>query len=216
MPLIRIAHPFDHPNWVLELKHDGFRALAHIDRYHCRLVSRGGHVFGQWPQLAEELAHAVQAERAVLDGEIVCLRPDGNSDFNALLFRREWPYFYAFDLLSVDGEDLRGYGLLERKRRLRRILPKIHSRVRYVDHLAARGTDLYGATCRVDAEGVVAKWSRGSYLADGVTTSWIKVKNPDYSQVVGRHELFAKRHTLEGRRRHATSYRFDRAATVAW
>jgi hypothetical protein len=56
--------------------------------------------------------------RAVLDGEICCLEPDGRSDFRKLLFRREWPYFYAFDLLAVDGRDLRRLALLERKARL--------------------------------------------------------------------------------------------------
>jgi bifunctional non-homologous end joining protein LigD len=61
---------------------------------------------------------AIRARRALLDGEIVCLRPDGLSDFYALMFRREQPYFYAFDLLEMDGEDLRQRPLLERKRRL--------------------------------------------------------------------------------------------------
>src|SRR5688572_25949493 len=79
------------------LKHDGFRALAIVDGHQCRLVPPRGHVFKQWPQLARELAHTVKAGHAVLDGEVVCLRPDGSSDFTALLFRRDPPYFYGFD-----------------------------------------------------------------------------------------------------------------------
>jgi bifunctional non-homologous end joining protein LigD len=214
-PLVRIAQPFEHPDWLFELKHDGFRALAHIDRYSCRLISRSGHVFGQWPQLAEELAHAVRAESAVLDGEIVCLKPDGNSDFNALLFRREWPYFYAFDLLSVEGEDLRSKSLVQRKRRLRRVLPTIETRLRYVDHVEERGGALFAEVCRVDAEGIVGKWAGGAYFVDGTTTSWVKVKNPDYTQVVGRHDLFAGRRGL-GARRGRAAYRFDPVAARAW
>ncbi len=58
-------------------------------------VSRNGHTFKHWPQLCEELAHAVKAHDAVIDGEIVCLDARGRSNFKSLLFRREWPYFYA-------------------------------------------------------------------------------------------------------------------------
>ena len=123
MPLLRLPKPFDHPDWLFEVKHDGFRALAHIDGHHCDLVSRNGHTFKHWPQLCEELAHAVKAHDAVMDGEIVCLDARGRSNFKSLLFRREWPYFYAFDLLAVDGEDLREWPLVERKRRLRRTDP---------------------------------------------------------------------------------------------
>jgi hypothetical protein len=73
MPLLRLPEPFDHPDWLFEVKHDGFRALAHIDGHHCALVSRNGHTFKHWPQLCEELAHAVKPHDAVIDGEIVCL-----------------------------------------------------------------------------------------------------------------------------------------------
>ena len=193
MPLLHAPEPFDHPDWLFELKHDGFRALAIIEGHHCRLVSRQGHTFWQWPQLAEELAHAVRANRAVLDGEIVCLRADGASDFYSLMFRRDWPYFYAFDLLSCDGQDLRRLPLTARKRRLARIMPRIESRVRYLDHVVARGHDLFRLVCERDVEGIVAKWARGRYHTDEATTSWMKIKNRDYSQALGRHEFFAER-----------------------
>jgi len=116
MPLVRIPEPFDHPDWLYEVKHDGFRALADVDGRRCRLVSRRGHVFAKFGLLAEEIAHSVKATRAVLDGEIACPEPDGRSHFYRLLFRRDWPYFLAFDLLSVDGEDLRDRPLLEHAR----------------------------------------------------------------------------------------------------
>ena len=69
MPLLLIPQPFDHPAFVFEPKLDGFRALAHIRGQSCELVSRNGHVFKFWPQLAEEVAHAVRCRSAVLDGE---------------------------------------------------------------------------------------------------------------------------------------------------
>jgi bifunctional non-homologous end joining protein LigD len=210
MPLIRVAEGFDARDWIFELKHDGFRALAIIEGHRCSLVSRRGHRFGQWPQLAEELAHTIKARHAVLDGEVVCLKPDGASDFHALLFRRDWPYFFAFDLLALDGRDLRAESLLTRKRLLKGLLPRRSSRLRYVDHIRERGRDLFGLACAHDAEGVVAKWTRGRYFTDGATTSWLKVKNAEYSQAIGRHELFAER---RGPRPSALkSYRLDPAA----
>jgi ATP-dependent DNA ligase len=68
MPLVRLADPFDHPDWLFELKHDGFRALAHVTGHRCQLVSRRGVVFKQFPQLAEEIAHSVRSNNAILLG----------------------------------------------------------------------------------------------------------------------------------------------------
>lgn len=167
MRLLRIPEPFDHPEFIFEPKFDGFRGLAHIRSHHCELVSRNGHRFKSWPQLAEELAHAVRVQSAILDGEICCLAPDGGSRFYDLVFRRDRPYFYAFDLLSVDGEDLTARPLLERKRRLRRLMPRVESRVLYLDHIAERGAALFRAACARDLEGIVAKWASDTYQADG-------------------------------------------------
>ena len=74
--LLRIPEPFDHPDWLFELKLDGFRALAFIDGHHCRFVSRNGHTLKSH-SLADELAHTVRQQRAILDGEIACLDDDG-------------------------------------------------------------------------------------------------------------------------------------------
>jgi bifunctional non-homologous end joining protein LigD len=216
MPLIRVPEPFDHPDWLFELKHDGFRALAIVDGHHCRLVSRRGHVFKQWPYLERELAHTVKARHAVLDGEVVCLRSDGSSDFNALLFRREWPYFYAFDLLELDGRDLRPDPLLQRKRALRRVVPRgAHWRLRFVDHVRGRGREFFAAAAARDTEGVVGKWAGGPYHTDGAETSWVKVKNPAYTQAEGRHEFFDDRSASRPRWKPA-AYRMDPAAAAAW
>ena len=93
--------------------------------------------------------------------------------------------------LSIDAEDLRALPLVQRKRRLGRILPRIESRLMHLDAIAARGTRLYELACARDLEGIVAKCARGTYQGDGRGTSWLKIKNPDYSQMEGRHELFA-------------------------
>jgi bifunctional non-homologous end joining protein LigD len=193
MPLVAIPSAFDDPDWVYELKHDGFRALAHVDGHRCTLVSRNGHVYRQFPMLAEEIAHAVRAGSCVLDGEIVCLGPDGRSLFNQLLFRRGWPHFVAFDALSINGGNLRDRPLHERKRRLRAIMPRVNSRVVYMDHVVGRGVDLFAAVCETDLEGIVAKWRHGRYHSHGGVTSWLKIRNRQYSQMTGRPELFGAR-----------------------
>ena len=202
MRLLRIPEPFDHPDFIFEPKIDGFRALAYVEGHRCRLVSRNDHEFKSWPQLAEEIAHAVRAKRVVLDGEICCLDADGRSNFNALLFRREWPYFYAFDVLSLNGEDVTSLPLLERKRALISVMPRIETRLLYLDHVVARGRDLYSAACERDVEGIVAKWARGVYQTDARRTSWLKVKNPKYTQIQDRHELFERR-SERWRQRHS-------------
>jgi ATP-dependent DNA ligase len=143
--------------------------------------------------LAEEIAHTVRCESAVLDCEIACIRPDGSPHFYRLLFRRDWPYFFAFDLLFLNGQDLRGLPLLERRRRLRAITPKVESRVLYLDHVPERGRDLFRVVCDRDLEGIVAKYANGKYQSDGRSTSWLKIKHAGYSQMEGRQELFEQR-----------------------
>jgi ATP-dependent DNA ligase len=80
-------------------------------------------------------------------------------------------------------------------------MPRAESRLRYVDHVRERGRDLYREACARDLEGIVAKWARGRYETDGVSTSWLKIKNPNYSQWEGRRELFEERRDRRQRRR---------------
>jgi bifunctional non-homologous end joining protein LigD len=143
MPLLRSPAPFDHSEWLFELKYDGFRSLAVIQNGRCQLISRNGHSFNSYTELRQsipsELAHDGQT---VLDGEIVCLDKRGRPQFRDLLFHRVAPYFCAFDLLMSDGKDLRMERLTDRKHELRRLLAKMPAsvRVRYVDHVEQYGT----------------------------------------------------------------------------
>jgi len=101
--LIRRKDAFDDADWVFELKHDGFRALAHVDAARCWLVSRNQHRFDEFNVLAKAISKVLAGRRAVIDGEIVCLDDDGRPQFYELLSRKGIPYYYAFDLLSLDG-----------------------------------------------------------------------------------------------------------------
>jgi ATP-dependent DNA ligase len=77
MPVGRVAGAFNHREWIFELKHEGFRALAQVDGHHCTLVSRRRHVYKQFPMLLDEIAHSVRCMSCVLDGEVVCPAADG-------------------------------------------------------------------------------------------------------------------------------------------
>ena len=106
----------------------------------------------------------------------------GKPIFKHLLHRHGEPiYFYAFDLIWLDGEDFRQLALTERKELLRGIVPAEPSYLLYLDHLVEKGVELFQSVCEMDLEGIVAKWREGPYSVDK-KTSWIKIKNPDYSQ----------------------------------
>lgn len=203
MRLLPIPDPFDHPDFLFEPKVDGFRALAFIDGAKCRLVSRNGFVFKGWSELASEIAEVAQCRSAVLDGEICCLDRQGRSNFYHLMFRRERPYFYAFDVLNADGDDLTALELLQRKKRLRAIIPHRASRLLYLDAVEQQGKRLYRLACKRDLEGIVAKWMRGIYQCDGRGTSWLNIKNPAYTQMDGRREFFEQRRPTSYPRRTA-------------
>jgi bifunctional non-homologous end joining protein LigD len=124
-----------------------------------------------------------------MDGEIVCLDDKGRCQFNDLLFRRGEPCFVAFDLLQKDGNDLRTERLLDRKHELRRAVRGL-SPVIYADHVEQCGTALFNKACELDLEGIVAKDGRAPY--DRRQTTWFKIRNREYSQMVGREEVFER------------------------
>lgn len=190
LTLTRVRQPFDHPDWVFELKHDGFRAVAHISTDGCRLVSRRDNQFRRFNPLCEILGN-LPVKSAILDGEIVSLDGEGTSRFNQLLFLRGQPYFYAFDLVWLNGKDLRNQSLIERKSRLKDLTLASRSPVLlYADHVDQHGVDFFRMICEKDLEGIVAKHRDSRYDA---TSKWIKIKNPTYTQAQDRHELFERR-----------------------
>ena len=192
MPLSRRALPFDHPEWIFELKYDGFRSLA--------VIQNGQHSVDlpQWTSL-QLFFRTFQVTRATLcgengDGEIVCLDKQGRPQFRDLLFHRGEPCFYAFDLLMYDGKDMRSERLTDRKHELRRLITGLPatSRLRYANHIEQHGTALFQRVCKMDLEGIVAKHAFGPYVTERERTTWVKIKNRNYSQMQGREELFER------------------------
>ncbi len=188
MRLSRLRQPFDGKDWIYEIKHDGFRALAYVQDGSARLISRHGNTFKSFPGLSTWLGEHLPVQDAILDGEIVCLGPDGRALFDPLLYRRAEPHFMVFDCLWLNGTDLRGLPLIGRKAALRRIVPPQPARLLYVEHIAERGIEFYHAACEMHLEGIVAKLANAPYGKEPST--WIKVKNPLYSQAAGRRERF--------------------------
>jgi bifunctional non-homologous end joining protein LigD len=123
----------------------------------------------------------------ILDGEVVALDPEGRQDFRSLLARRGNPHYAAFDVLWLNGKDLRGLPLNRRRRALERVIPATSTVLSRVFAVEGRGRDLFGAAERLDLEGIVAKRKKDPY---GPGTVWYKIKNRAYTQLEGRGELF--------------------------
>ncbi len=184
--------PPDGPDWLHEIKYDGYRLLASIDKGAVRLVTRSGLDWtAKFPALAQRLA-ALPLKTAVIDGEIVDLDADGTTTFAGLqdkiaAGRTEALFFYAFDLLYQDGWDLTPAALEDRKAALARIVPPdSDGMVRYSDHHAGNGPGFFAQACRFGVEGIVSKRRDRPYRA-GRNDSWRKVKciNREEFVVVG-------------------------------
>jgi bifunctional non-homologous end joining protein LigD len=191
MRLSRRSEPFDSDDYLYELKIDGFRALAKIADGKGELISRKGNVFRGFSDLADWIAEHTPVQTAVLDGEIACIDGEGRPVFKDLLFRKAACVFVAFDLLFLNGKDLRILPLIERKRQLRKLLRRKRSRILYLDHVENDGRLLFEQIVEMDLEGMVCKRKSSPYrVTEKPSACWIKIKNPRYSQSEGREELF--------------------------
>jgi bifunctional non-homologous end joining protein LigD len=193
---MRLSHrnePFDSEQFIYELKIDGFRALAHIHKGQAELVSRNGNAFRGFAELATWIAGHLKVESGVLDGEICCLDKDGRPNFRDLLFQQRQSIFIAFDLLYLNGRDLRPLPLLERKAMLKRVIRRKRARMFYLDHVESDGCLLFEQVLKMDLEGIVCKRKDSPYkVTEKPSRYWIKVKNSRYTQLEGREELFER------------------------
>jgi len=138
MRLRLVKEPFDHPDYIFELKHDGFRAIAYLQDGECKLISRRQNTLA-FRSLKNNLAN-LSVGSAIIDGEVVCLDSHGKSIFNQLLNLKAQPIPYAFDLLWLNGEDLRQQPLIDRKNRLHDLIcAHQHMRLMYAQHIEEHG-----------------------------------------------------------------------------
>jgi bifunctional non-homologous end joining protein LigD len=180
-----IDAPFNDPKWLFEVKWDGFRVIAKTERGKAALYSRGGkRITTDYPTIAAVLATI--RHRAVLDGELVALDEKGRSRFQLLQNARRGKVrlrYYVFDLMSIDGKDVRGRPLIERKRLLRSILPK-GAAIRFSRHIRKNGIRFFRAAKRGGLEGIMAKRAESHYYSGKRTREWLKIKTSKRQEVV--------------------------------
>jgi bifunctional non-homologous end joining protein LigD len=180
-------------DWLYEVKHDGYRALAFKDGKDVRLVSRNKKAF-DYPQLLNALK-LLPADRVILDGEIVALDEKGRSSFQLLQdYKRSEQrvplVYYVFDLLFVDGKDLRKEPLSARRKLLADILKKAPPNIRLSEGLQASKEDLLRVAQEFGLEGLVAKRLNSIYESGRRTGAWVKFKITKSQEfVVGGYTL---------------------------
>jgi bifunctional non-homologous end joining protein LigD len=167
-------------DWVHEIKHDGYRLQVRRDGDNVRLFTRRGYDWtGRYPAIAIT-ATKLGAKSFTLDGEAVVCGRDGVAVFDAL--HRPGTVseamLYAFDLLELDGEDLRALPLGDRKKRLARLLARRRVGIVLSPHTDDDGALVFRQACRMGLEGIVSKRLSAPYRS-GPSRDWIKVKNPD-------------------------------------
>jgi bifunctional non-homologous end joining protein LigD len=193
-PIIPVERPtaWNDADWLFEPKHDGFRGVVYITPEGCTIRSKRGHTFKRFQVLCGPLRELAAARTAILDGEVLAVDREGHPRFMDLLRGTGRLVYAAFDVLWLDGRDLRGLPLRKRKRHLEHVLPYESPDVFKTMVVEEHGLSLFEAVRRLDLEGIVAKRKADPY---GPATPWYKVLNPHYSQKEGRGELFERRRT---------------------
>lgn len=165
--------------WLHEMKYDGYRTVLAVGEGGARAYTRSGLDWSdRFVGLTEAASRLVEGS-ALIDGEAVVLDKTGRSNFQslqaALKANPASVVYYAFDLLSHDGEDLTGLPLVERKARLRALIPEDSTRILYSDHVRGNGEALLKTFCAAGLEGVVSKRAEGRYVGSRAG-SWVKTK----------------------------------------
>lgn len=177
--------PFDDPDWVFETKWDGYRAIAEVHKGSVRLYSRNHQNFTTtYPDIVEAIAKITHD--VVLDGEIVALDTQGRAQFQLLQESLKnltiQQIYYVFDLLYLDGYDLRTRPLTERKELLQKLLPE-GKHLKYSDHIVTYGKKLFALAKKKQIEGIMAKKKESPYLQTR-SNNWLKIKNIEMTEAV--------------------------------
>jgi bifunctional non-homologous end joining protein LigD len=177
-----VADPPTGPGWWHEVKHDGFRTLAKKQGERVEVWSRYGTDFtGRFSNIAEAV-RGLPAESALIDGEAVAFLPGGHSDFGALRTRAGGARasFVAFDLLSLQGEDLRQRPIEERRRALAQLVAGVDS-LQFSASVADEGAIVFGHACQLGLDGIVSKRA-GSHYRSGASRNWLKCLSAEFQR----------------------------------
>lgn len=179
MLAVTVKKPFDDPDWLFEVKWDGYRAIAEIRESGVSLYSRNGISFEKKFFPVVESLRKFDFE-AVLDGEVVVVDDQGRPDFGLL---QDYPksgsgrlIYYVFDLLHFKGHDLTALPLLHRKELLKNILPSL-PKIRFSDHVRQEGVLFFQAAVQKGLEGIVAKQAMSAYETGKRSRNWLKIKS---------------------------------------
>ena len=166
------------PLWIHEIKHDGYRIMARRESGGVRLITRNGHDFSyRFPFIAMAV-NALPAKSCLIDGEAIVTDENGLAVFEKLRRSRTSTaaaVLCAFDLIELDGADLRGLPIEKRKRFLAKLIKGAHSSIALNEHFDAEGNLVFEAACRRGCEGIVSK-RLGSNYRSGRSDSWVKIK----------------------------------------
>lgn len=173
-----VDEPFDDPDWVYEVKWDGYRAIARINKGEVELISRNNLPFEKYYPIIKSLKNWKTS--AVIDGEILVLNEKGISDFGALQnWRSEADgnlVYYVFDILWCEGKNLVGLPLIQRQAILKEILPVDNDNIRQSKVFNANGIEFFNAAQRMGLEGIIAKKAGSVYTSDLRSKEWLKIK----------------------------------------
>jgi bifunctional non-homologous end joining protein LigD len=187
---VLVTHPPKGNEWVHEIKFDGYRLLAFIQNKTVRLVTRNGNDWtAGFPSITAAFAK-LKVKSAIIDGEVVVLDEKGRSDFQSLQaqmkdLRDDVPVFYAFDLMYLDGRDLKPTPLIERKDQLENVIKqsRVAPRIVYSRHFCMPGEKLLAKACALGLEGIVSKRADGRYVT-ARDESWVKSKCDQRQELV--------------------------------
>ncbi|HEX8357282.1 MAG TPA: non-homologous end-joining DNA ligase, partial [Segetibacter sp.] len=178
--------PFSSADWIYEIKWDGYRAIAEVQKGQVQLYSRNGNSFiSSYPEVVEQLS-ALKVN-AVFDGEIVVLNEEGKPDFQKLQdygMNRSFPiHYYIFDLLELNGKKLYGLPLIERKKLLEEIIEP-NSIIKYSDHIEESGEEFFELIKQKNLEGIMAKRRQSEYFPGKRSADWLKIKHHQSEEVI--------------------------------
>lgn len=172
--------PFSAKDWIYEIKWDGYRAIAEINKNNISLYSRNGNTFNASYPIVVNALQKLNIN-AVVDGEIVVMDKNGKSDFQLLqhyTINDEHPIqFQVFDLLSINGKNTSDIPLIERKKLLKQLLNKKNDVIKYSDHIVEKGNEFFKIAEENDLEGIIAKKADSFYYPGIRTNEWLKIKH---------------------------------------
>jgi bifunctional non-homologous end joining protein LigD len=176
-----VRKPFSQSGWIYEPKWDGWRTIVFLCDGKAHLASRKRNSLDERFPVLRDIGKLIKAKTAITDGEVVAIDQDGLPRFDALRFKRERKcslVFYAFDLLYLDGFDLTACPLSKRKALLKRILPKDNTgRIRFTDHIEAKGEGCLRSLKHCNLEGMVMKRKDPVYVSTRCRDC-LKVREP--------------------------------------